>query len=103
MNETAVITTPASNEPHWMPALQRVDRLTPREREVFVLLAEGLSNDQMARRLWVSERTVRAHLSAVLEKLELGSRLCGCLASYAFRTSGTHHRSRSASRDRPAG
>ncbi|MDX2819970.1 LuxR C-terminal-related transcriptional regulator [Streptomyces ipomoeae] len=61
-------------------------RLTPREQETFLLLAEGLSNEAMAQRLHVSERTVRAHVSAVMGKLELGSRLTTCLASYTFLT-----------------
>ncbi|SBT89780.1 regulatory protein, luxR family [Streptomyces sp. DI166] len=73
------------HEPHWIAALQRLDRLTPRESEVFVLMAEGLSNEDMADRLHLTERTVRAHLSAITEKLELNSRLRLCLASYAFR------------------
>ncbi|TLS43740.1 response regulator transcription factor [Streptomyces montanus] len=62
-----------------------MDRLTPREFEVFVMMAEGLSNERMADRLYLTERTVRAHLSAVTEKLELDSRLSVCLASYLFR------------------
>lgn len=81
----------ASGEPHWKPALKRVARLTPREQETFELLAEGLSNTSMARRLHVTERTVRAHVAAVMEKLELDSRLAACLASYAFTT---EHRAR---------
>ncbi|MET8450814.1 LuxR C-terminal-related transcriptional regulator [Streptomyces sp. NPDC005209] len=73
------------DEPHWTAALQKLDRLTPRESEVFVMMAEGLSNEDMANRLHLTERTVRAHLSAIVEKLELHSRLSLCLASYAFR------------------
>ncbi|MFD5465796.1 helix-turn-helix transcriptional regulator [Kitasatospora sp. NPDC127059] len=83
MNDFARTTAAAGSEPAWTRALDRLGRLTPREREVFVMLAEGLSNHQMAARLQVTERTVRAHLTAVLEKLELESRLSGCLASYA--------------------
>ncbi|MFI9226887.1 response regulator transcription factor [Streptomyces rimosus] len=74
----------AAGEPHWKPSLGKVGRLTPRERETFLLLAEGLSNESMARRLYVTERTVRAHVAAVMAKLELDSRLAACLASYAF-------------------
>ncbi|MGW7258230.1 response regulator transcription factor [Streptomyces sp. NPDC054834] len=73
------------HEPQWTAALQRLDRLTPRESEVFVMMAEGLSNEDMANRLHLTERTVRAHLSAITEKLELHSRLSLCLASYVFR------------------
>ena len=75
---------PSVGEPRWKPALQRVDRLTPREKEAFILLAEGLSNEWMAQRMQVTERTVRAHIAAVMEKLELESRLSACLASYFF-------------------
>lgn len=48
--------------------------LTPREREVLTLVAEGASNRQIARTLVVSERTARTHVSAILAKLGLVSR-----------------------------
>ena len=48
--------------------------LTPREREVLTLVAEGASNRQIAQTLVVSERTARTHVSAILAKLGLVSR-----------------------------
>ena len=48
--------------------------LTPREREVLMLVAEGASNRQIAETLVVSERTARTHVSAILGKLGLVSR-----------------------------
>jgi DNA-binding CsgD family transcriptional regulator len=48
--------------------------LTPRELEVLELLAEGLSNAELARRLVVSERTAGHHVSAVLRKLNVRTR-----------------------------
>ncbi len=45
------------------------DALTPREREVLALLAEGLSNKAIAERLSISEHTAKFHVNAVLAKL----------------------------------
>lgn len=46
-----------------------IRRLTPREREVLLLVLEGLSNKQVARRLNVSHRTIDVHRSHMMEKL----------------------------------
>jgi len=50
-------------------------RLTSREREVLALLADGLSNRQIASRLVISETTTKGHVSALLAKLDVSSRL----------------------------
>ena len=49
----------------------RIDALgiTPRELEVLQLIAEGLSNKEMAERLFVSENTIKTHTSRVFDKL----------------------------------
>jgi DNA-binding NarL/FixJ family response regulator len=50
-------------------------RMTPREQEVVNLIAEGLSNKQMATRLDISTHTVKSHVRNVMEKLALHTRL----------------------------
>jgi serine/threonine-protein kinase PknK len=48
-----------------------LDELTPREREVLALMAEGRSNAGIGRRLWVTEGTVAKHVHSILAKLRL--------------------------------
>ncbi len=45
--------------------------LTPREREVLGLMAEGRTNAGIAKQLWLTERTVETHVSSILGKLGL--------------------------------
>lgn len=49
--------------------------LTPRERDIVALVAEGLRNEQIAQRLGINEKTVRNHLTAVFAKLDVTGRL----------------------------
>ncbi|MFL6110673.1 MAG: LuxR C-terminal-related transcriptional regulator, partial [Catenulispora sp.] len=48
--------------------------LTPREREVALLIADGLTNAELARRLYISPKTAAVHVSNILHKLGVSSR-----------------------------
>lgn len=55
--------------------------LTPREREVLELLSEGLANAEIARRLFISEKTAKVHLYHIFEKLGVKTRVQAVLAA----------------------
>lgn len=57
------------------PGHPALDQLTSREREVALAVGRGISNKEVAHQLAISERTVKAHLSAIFEKLEVRDRL----------------------------
>ncbi len=61
-------------------------RMTPREREVIDLIAEGLSNKEIAGRLNLATHTVKSHVRNVMEKLTLHTRLQ--IAAFAHGESG---------------
>ena len=54
--------------------------LTKREKQVLTLLADGLSNKQIARKMLITERTVKYHISNILKKLDLFSRTEAAIA-----------------------
>ncbi|PZQ89071.1 MAG: DNA-binding response regulator [Leifsonia xyli] len=69
----------AAGDPGGDPA---VDELTERETEVFRLLAEGLSNAEIAGRLYVGEATVKTHVSNILLKLGVRDRVQAVVHAY---------------------
>jgi DNA-binding NarL/FixJ family response regulator len=82
-DETAALLRRLGHGPHPHPAADPIP-LTPREREVATLLAEGLSNGEIARRLYISTKTASVHVSNILAKLNMTSRTE--VATWAVRT-----------------
>lgn len=60
-----------------------VDDLTPREREVLIALGQGLSNRRIAAQMYVTENTVKKHVSQVLAKLDLADRTQAALYAHS--------------------
>jgi DNA-binding CsgD family transcriptional regulator len=56
------------------PAVTGTAALTPREREVALLISDGLTNSELARRLYISPKTAAVHVSNILRKLGVSSR-----------------------------
>lgn len=64
--------------------LLKIKSLTKREYEVLTLIAEGLSNRSIADKLYISEKTVKNHVSSILKKLEVNDRIQAAI--FAFKT-----------------
>jgi len=63
-------------------ARRQVEMLTPREREVLALVGQGMSNQAIGRELFLSEGTVKSHVSAILLRLGLANRVQAAIVAY---------------------
>ncbi|MDB5592513.1 response regulator transcription factor [Enterovirga sp.] len=68
--------------------VQRLGRLTPQQMRVLMMLSEGLLNKQIAYELSVSEATIKAHVSAILQKLGVDSRTQAVIAASRIGATG---------------
>lgn len=64
--------------------LLKIDSLSKREYEVLTLVAEGLNNKEIADRLFISEKTVKNHVSNIFKKIDVNDRIQAAI--FAFRT-----------------
>ena len=69
-----------------IPGVEQAVRMTKRERQIMDLIAEGLSNKEIAQRLNIATYTVKSHVHNILEKLALHSRLQ--IAAYTHKAGG---------------
>ena len=81
MLEMFASSLPNSGKPA-QPSDPRIDSLTPREKEILVLISQGMSNAEIADRLVVSATTVKTHVGNVLAKLDVRDRVQAVVVAY---------------------
>ena len=78
-----LVETFAASRPYARPAAAGgLAALTDREREILILVARGLSNDEIAGKLVISPATVKTHLARIMQKLDAHDRAGLVIAAY---------------------
>lgn len=72
------------------PPSKRLEALTNREHDVLICLAEGKSNSEIARRLYISRATVGSHVLSILRKLDAANRTEAAALAYQFGLMDSH-------------
>lgn len=67
---------------YYNDGIEKIRSLTKREYEVLALVSDGLNNKDIANRLYISEKTVKNHVSNIFKKLELNDRVQATIFSY---------------------
>jgi DNA-binding NarL/FixJ family response regulator len=78
------MTTPQISDSVHSPIPPELAELSPREKEVLRLIAMGLSNREIAHALYISDRTVRNHVTSILSQLHLRDRTQAALLASTF-------------------
>lgn len=63
-------------------AIEKINKLTKREYEVLTLIAEGLNNKDIGLKIFISEKTVKNHVSSIFKKLKLNDRVQAAIFAY---------------------
>jgi DNA-binding NarL/FixJ family response regulator len=88
IHEVAAGSIWCETKPQLLPAHRMLPRPSQRERDVLALIRQGLSNRNIAERLFISERTVKSHVNRLLQKFDLKNRVQ--LAVYTDEHPPTH-------------
>ena len=82
MLEMFAASLPSSEAPEQSSCDPRIESLTPREKEILVLMSQGMSNAEIAAHLVVSATTVKTHVGNVLAKLDVRDRVQAVVVAY---------------------